>query len=69
MSEFGDDMRDWRKRRQRDRAKNAVECEGCMSRFPMRDPTKLYPGMTCGWCGYTDKRVPPATKRPNPGGL
>ena len=53
MSEFGDDMREWRKRKSAHRQSYTVECPRCP---PNRSPSKLIPGQTCRVDGYTDPR-------------
>lgn len=53
VGEFFNDLRDLRRER---RDKHGVECPGCISNHPKRDPTILLPQQRCKVCGYRDPR-------------
>jgi hypothetical protein len=31
-------------------------CGGCVQNYPNRNPSVLFPGQKCGWCGWVDPR-------------
>lgn len=56
MNDIKDDFRVLRDYRRKSRDQNGVECQGCIRSHPTRDPTILFPGQKCGWCGNKDPR-------------
>lgn len=52
MGDMGDDFRAWREERKAHRDRHAMDCEGCITNHPKRNPSKLYPGQKCRWCGW-----------------
>lgn len=58
MSEMGDDFRQWRKRRQQQRAKLGEPCPDCIRLLPRAQPKILMPGDVCLVHNYQDPRNP-----------
>jgi rRNA maturation endonuclease Nob1 len=63
MGDVGDYWNDVRAYHRDKRRKEGVECIGCITRHPKRDPTILLPGQKCRVCGHKDERTPTAARQ------
>lgn len=52
MGDMADDFRAMREHRKRLRREEGDECEGCIRHHPKRNPSVLFKGQTCRWCGW-----------------
>lgn len=52
MSELGDSFREWKDHRREQRDKYGAPCEGCIQNHPNRNPSILFKGQKCRWCGW-----------------
>lgn len=51
MGDVGD-----KEHQKEEKEKYGQPCWGCTVNHPNRDPSILFPGQKCRWCGYVDHR-------------
>jgi len=56
MSDMGDDFREHKEYIRDRKAKEGIDCPGCIKHHPKRCPTRLLPGWKCKVCGYVRQR-------------
>jgi hypothetical protein len=56
MGDMGEVFRALKADRKEQREKYGQECQGCVQNHPNRNPSILFPGQKCRWCGWTDQR-------------
>jgi len=57
MGDVGATFRAWKEHKKERKRKLGRACIGCITHFPRRSPTILFPGQQCRVCGYTDNRI------------
>jgi len=56
MGDVGEYWRDHKEFQCEQKEKYGQDCQGCVTNHPKRNPSILFPGQKCRWCGWVDPR-------------